>query len=436
MTQSNQAQQPSPLRVLHTSDWHLGARLYQAHRLDEHRAFLSWLLTQLASLRVQVLVISGDIFDMPIPPAEAEQLYYHFLADASQLPNILKIIVVGGNHDSAARLDAPQDVLRALRIYTVGGHTSRHNLDRYLCPIYSSPSSPDSPLAVVLAVPFIHEFHLGVRVARESEAAHRVALRDAFATLYTSLADQACARWPGVPLIATGHLSCFGTQGGDFKSFIHGWRGAEDNLPPEVFDPRINYVALGHIHRPFAVDEAEPHPRIWYAGSPIPLRFDEILWEQRALLVDISGPQQPISVTSLPIPRHRSLIKLDGAPDIIEDHLRRISDTLSSLPDEPPPLVLIDAHVPSLQPSLNAQLLLKLSQQPERLRPVVLHITQTRVGHVAPQAPTPTLQRSLHDLTPEEVFVRLYQTKHGGESPPPDLLDAFRSLLSPSPHPV
>lgn len=429
MAKLNQATGRGSLRVLHTSDWHLGAKLYQASRRDEQRAFLNWLLEKLEEYRVQVLTVSGDVFDAPVPPADAEQLYYQFLAAAAKIKGLWKIVIVGGNHDSGARLDAPQDVLTALRIHTVGGW-SHPQMDRYVCPIVEPEGG--KVRGVVLAVPFIHEFHLGVRITREPTHERSTNLRNAFGDFYKNLVDIVKRQWPDVPLVATGHMTCAGTQFGDFKSFIHGWTNAEESLAPDIFDSRIDYVGLGHIHRPFAVDEMSPHPRVWYSGAPIPLRFDEINWKQRVLLVDLSLGKPP-AVTSLETPRTRPLIKLDGSVERIESDLLRMKNTATS---GVPPLVFIDVHVQQAQPSLDARLHALLSDLPEHRRPTVLYIRQQKIndsGHAQTVQQPPT--ESLHDLDPEKVFLRLYSTRFPGEAPSPEVLKDFRSLCNPLPSP-
>src|SRR5688572_5574178 len=110
---------PRHLKLCHTSDWHLGHTLHGHGREHEHARFLAFLLDVLARERADALVIAGDVFDGSNPPASAQAAWYGFLADArSRLPG-LDVLVVAGNHDSAARLAAPDPVLRALGVRVV-----------------------------------------------------------------------------------------------------------------------------------------------------------------------------------------------------------------------------------------------------------------------------------------------------------------------------
>jgi exonuclease SbcD len=143
------------MRLLHTADWHLGCTLGQANlsRTAEHAAFLDWLVETLREQRVDVLLVAGDIFDQTQPRADAQEIYFRFLARAAAIEGLRRIVVVGGNHDSASRMDAPDDVLKALGITVVGGYSRTTDVERYLVPITADDGSV--PL-VVVAVPYVH----------------------------------------------------------------------------------------------------------------------------------------------------------------------------------------------------------------------------------------------------------------------------------------
>ena len=108
------------MRFIHTSDWHLGHRIYGLTRVEEQRAFLRWLLEQIKEHQIDALLIAGDIFDTHNPSARSSQLYYQFLHDVHQLDPHVQTVVIAGNHDSAQRLDAPREVLRSLNVSVVG----------------------------------------------------------------------------------------------------------------------------------------------------------------------------------------------------------------------------------------------------------------------------------------------------------------------------
>ena len=145
-----------PLRLLHTSDWHLGHQLHGLPRTAEHAAFLTWLLAELEQRAADALVIAGDVFETANPPATAQRAWFSFLGQARRRLPQLDIVVIGGNHDSAARLDAPHPILNELGITIVGGlprnATGALDLDRLVVPLHQANGAIGAWLA---AVPFL-----------------------------------------------------------------------------------------------------------------------------------------------------------------------------------------------------------------------------------------------------------------------------------------
>ncbi|TNF23878.1 MAG: exonuclease subunit SbcD [Deltaproteobacteria bacterium] len=406
------------MRLLHTSDWHLGATLDGVSREPDHARFLDWLLETLEHEEVDVLVVAGDVFDIAQPSAEAQRQYYRFLARAAA-SRMAGVVVVGGNHDSASRLDAPAEVLGSLDVHVVGGlEADPERWDRCLLPIRDGDGRV---MAVVAAVPFVHEYRLGVRATRGDEKATRHELRLAFTRLYRRLADRASGRWPGVPLIATGHLTAVGATPDDYITHIHQVDRA-GTLPASIFDRRFSYVALGHIHRAFAVGDRP----VWYSGSPVPLRLKEAETPRHVLLVDIAADGEA-RVERREVPRFRDLVLLEGDRGQVEEGLAALSS------DAPlPPIVYARVTVDGYDPGVQAALQEVLAQRDDGddARPHLAGVRQQAAAPVA--APSPVaddegLRPSLRDLTPEDVFRRLCADR--GEPLEDDLLAAFRDLV-------
>jgi exonuclease SbcD len=149
------------MRILHTSDWHLGVSAEQSPREEEHVLFLDWLYEELASREIEVLVHGGDVFHHVQPSARSQTLYYQFLARCVSLPKLRQIVIVGGNHDSASRLDAPSELLDALEVRVVGGlFKDDESWDRCICPIVDDDGNVE---LVILSLPSIHESRLPIR---------------------------------------------------------------------------------------------------------------------------------------------------------------------------------------------------------------------------------------------------------------------------------
>jgi exonuclease SbcD len=381
-------------RILHTSDWHLGVSLEAASREPDHALFLDWLAGTLAARQVDVLVIAGDIFDQAVPASESQRLYYRFLHRVAQTC-VRQVVVVGGNHDSAARLEAPADLLGAFAVHVVGGMAAgEESLDRYLVPIRDQAGVVQ---AVILAIPYVHEYRVGVRAAFSESVDLATLLRDGFTSLYTRVADHAHARHGIVPLVATGHMACMGSERGDAPLDIHliGTLGA---LPPSIFDPRLQYVALGHIHRGFRVGAS----RAWYSGTPVALNRKEAQTPRRVLLIDThADPDGEPVVESVKVPEFRQILELRGTPPEVVTQLRNLTWT---------------TPLPPLGPEL-------AKATPAGVQ--IVKLIQDREVEDAPIELVPSV--SLSQLQPEEVFRRLCLAR----SEPMDeaLLTAFHSLL-------
>lgn len=306
------------MRIIHSSDWHLGLSLGALALGEEHDLFLDWLFGVLDAHAVDALVIAGDVFDTANPSADAMRRYYGFLARIAGT-GVRQVIIVGGNHDGASRLEAPADVLRALAVHVVGGIDGVDDaLARCVIPLWRRGAAADHPpAAVCLAVPYVHEFRLGVRTTEPERSAMQSSMMSAFTGLYARLCDRAAELFPGVPIVATGHLTLGGASAADYPEGIH-QVGMIDALPDTVVDSRIQYLALGHIHRSYP----RAGGRAWYSGTPVATSFTEGAARQ-VLRVDLA-PGAPAVVSPIEVPRARALVQLDGTVDEVCAHLRAL----------------------------------------------------------------------------------------------------------------
>lgn len=406
------------MRILHTSDWHLGISAGPASRGPDHDLVLDWLVRTLDEEQIDTLVIAGDVFDAMQPSTEALQRYYAFLARVSTT-GVAQVVVVGGNHDSASRLEAPSAVLQALKVFVVGGITSAESSqESCVVPLYSRSGTLE---AVALAVPYVHEFRLGVRTTDLDTSATRAAFMERFKALYTRLTEVAMAQFPGVPVVALGHMTVGKEpRREDYPHEIH-QVGAIDALPASVFDPRIQYVALGHIHRSYPADEAR---RVWYCGTPLATSLPEGKSPRKVLRVDLSNePAGMPTVTPLVVPGPRALLELEAPPDELLHRVRRLSW------EEPlPPLLYIRVRTDALPSDFSDLLNEAIGSHPEGARPVwveLRHLRETPIELVEEVDP-----RTLEELTPSEVFSALLQA--AGRPNDVGLTAAFSELMNAS----
>lgn len=291
------------MKILHTADWHLGIHLYNESLEEDHQLFISWLLnTCIPERRPDVLLIAGDIFDKANPPTYARQQYYQFLAQLIPL-GIKKIIITAGNHDSAAMLEAPKEILQYLHIHVVGHAPA--DTENLLIPI--SINEKNEPTVVVAAVPFLKDQDIrtpGLDVTTESV---EQAVRNGIKAYYQQVAEASKEyREKGIPVIAMGHLFASGVSVSDSERQIQvGNLGSIDAqcFPIEYFA----YVALGHIHLPQNVQGTR---HIWYSGSPIALSFSERKQQKIVRLLTIDGKE--IKSEAIKIPVFRELRRVEG----------------------------------------------------------------------------------------------------------------------------
>ncbi len=272
------------MKILHTSDWHLGNRLMEQSRRDEFRAFLDWLLALMERERVDALLLSGDVFDSTTPSDGARELYCDFLSRADAT-GCRHIIITGGNHDSVQQLRVAAPLLERHHARVVPSLRAEQAED-CLIPLCNAAGQE---AALVAAVPFLRVAEVARRVAAEDAEARRLAYAAGVGDCYAAVAD-AVRAWKaasparaGLPVIAMGHLALGGAEmTASTRSLVI---GAVETVGTSIFDPVFDYVALGHIHKPCVVEGG----RIRYCGSPLPMGFDEARQPHEVLLLDI-GP--------------------------------------------------------------------------------------------------------------------------------------------------
>lgn len=311
---------PGCFRLLHTADWHLGKLLGEHSREEEHRRFLEFLLDAVRSHSVDALVVAGDVFDSANPPQRAMAQYYDFLS-ALHRQGGCSVILVAGNHDSPAHLEAPRQILKALGAHVIG--SLPEPLDDALVPL------PDdhAPRVVVAAIPFLRDRDL--RLGQPGQGAADIQ-RDLVAGIRRRYqeAAEAARTWTrrGTPVVATGHLTVAGAAPSESEREIHvGGLGA---VGADCFPDAFAYVALGHLHHPQA---AAGRDTVRYAGSPIPLSFSEARDTKTLRVLDFADGRLA-GQAALPIPAWRPLAQIVTRRASLEADLERFRAPAGDLP--------------------------------------------------------------------------------------------------------
>lgn len=411
------------MRILHTADWHLGHRLYDRERTDEHRAALAWLLETIKEQNIDLLIVAGDIFDVTNPSNQARELYYDFLGKLIKT-DCAAAVIVGGNHDSPAMLDAPAGLLQSLQLHVVG--SARPQVQEEVIKI--KVRQGDAPAVIVAAVPYLRERDVRKGSFGESSEERMAAIRAGISGHYREVGEAALAlrEDPSVPIIATGHLFASGAADAEDKK-SHIYQADEHNIEAGQFPACFDYVALGHVHRAQSVD-GKAHIR--YSGSLIPLTFVEGQRPRSVRLVELGKAGEPVSSHKLAVPFARALHRVNGT---LEEVLRDLRTYAIRHLAEPPtlmPWVEVKVKTDERIPNLRQALLDRITAIPEAgVGELPLELVRISTERLSPApAAAPSDDRQLDELDPEDVFARLLTNNGTDPEKTRELLTDFRNL--------
>lgn len=397
------------MRVIHTSDWHLGHTLRgEVSRDYEHRAFLAWLLETCVREAADALLITGDVFDSATPTASSERMWFELLAAARRALPAMDIIAIAGNHDSPGRLGAASSVLRELGVHVIGGlpRTAEGALDfdRMLIEVGGGRG-------VVAAVPFLRPVDVPADV------------EDPLAAIYGEVVEAARARRvPEQALIVTGHLYVAGADAA-YLSERRVAVGGVESAPLRLFPDDIDYVALGHIHKAQRLGR----DTIRYAGAPLALSLDEADYKHQVVVIDFEEGRVA-ELRQLLVPRVIEIVRVPRRGAAPLDEVLAALDALPALAtgaDDPTrPYLEIMVALERPEPKLRALVEAALDGKQPRL--VSLHVHHTGDGLAL--GDRVTMQR-LAELDPREVFERLWARSHR-EAPGAEVVSGFQRLLA------
>ncbi|MEO9653410.1 exonuclease SbcCD subunit D C-terminal domain-containing protein [Marinomonas sp.] len=405
------------MKILHSSDWHLGQHFMGKSRKEEHAAFINWLLAVIEEEGIEALIIAGDIFDTGAPPSYAREMYHQLVLDMKA--RHCQLFVVAGNHDSVSMLNESKSLLGYLDTQ-VTSQANRDHLEEHVLPI----TSKDGRVAAWLcAVPYLRPKDVLDSVAGQSEQQKKQALQQQISDFYQqvyAIAEQKNAELDQpVAIIGTGHLTAVGGQLSESVRDLY--VGSLEALPTHVF-PKFDYLALGHIHRAQAINK---QGNFRYSGSPIPLSFDELAREKSVVIIDterlstehLSTEQTTPVIQDLfaqqdslqetlkgiqmkSIPRFQAMISLKG----------RLDELLSKITQLPTPesgnlwlevTVIADDYISDVQK--------RLSEVIEALPIELLRVM--RKSAVEAKAGNHVKRETLAELTVADVFERAIATQ-------------------------
>lgn len=383
------------MRILHTADWHIGQRLHERQRTDEHEQFLNWLLETIQEYQVELLLVSGDIFDTALPSSESTNLYYRFLYRLFDETDTYTVITAG-NHDSPRHLEAPREFLEMGRIYVVGTAAAPTKC------VVSLP--PDDPQVAVAAVPFLSESDLR-HLSYETEVDRNERYRERFKAFY---ADCVAAMPPGIPKILMGHLFVQGGQVGNSERNVQ--TGGATATHASDFPKDVSYVALGHLHRPQTIKGTDYLVR--YSGSPIPLRFNETGYRKVVYLLELSDDGTLIRDKEIEIPIFKALCTVEG------DEASVISDAMAG--DWNGKYIQVKLKLTAPRVGISDEIRQAFGNRGGEVLSVELELPEAQEG---PKISVEDMKR------PEEIFEQLHRAKFDGEPPDDTLMQTFKELV-------
>ena len=398
------------MRLLHTSDWHLGHRFHGRSRLDEQGRFLDWLTGLVAQEAVGCLLVAGDIFDTATPGSQVQGLYYRFLHRLANT-SCRHIVIIGGNHDSPSLLEAPRELLRQLDIHVIG--TFGESFDKEIVLLNDAQGQPE---LLVCAVPFLRDRDIRLaapgETLEEKGARLREGIRDHYHQVCQRAEHQRQTIAPELTLVVMGHLFVAGGRTLEGDGVRELMIGGLDRVESTIFPDFVDYLALGHLHQGQMVGGNGTRR---YSGAPLAMSFAEADQVKEVLLLE--GKGRSFMITPVPVPVGQPLASLRG-------DLPQLLHGLDQLKQRACPVgvdLLYDGD--TIIPDLREQLTAAVAGS----ELVLVRIRNTRCYNFALQQATGT--ETLDDLTVDEVFERCLAANTVAEDQCAALRGAFSEIV-------
>lgn len=402
------------MKILHTADWHIGQLFHEYDRSYEHQQFLNWLVQLLQTKQIDVLLISGDIFDISNPSAQSIRMFYTFLNQVTTANSSLQIIITAGNHDSASRLEAPKPLLQSSNVHIIGlvEKDPEGNIDyeKLIVPIHDAAGNIKIHC---LAIPFLR---MGDYPALPDSANPYT---EGVTTLYNQAYKHAeHKKQDGQTIIAMGHLHTHHAEITDLDKTERLIMGGVECIPATAFHPDIKYVALGHIHKAQKIGGKE---HIRYSGSPLPMSFSELNYKHQVIIFELN--QEISNLQSIEIPL---FVPLQRVP-LSHQPLHEVIALLEQLPKkdstpETTPYLEVRVLLEGPEPALRHKIETALAGKKVKLAKI--DVKYPASTQEAPEFITP---EKLNELQPVDVFGKTYQSRYNSEVPT-QILQLFQQV--------
>lgn len=402
------------MKILHTADWHLGQLFHEYDRNFEHQQFLDWLLETIKEEKIDVLLVSGDIFDISNPAAASIRMFYTFLQKATKENSDLQIVITAGNHDSASRLEAPKPLLESSNIHIIG--TIEKNSDG---------SVDYEKLTIPLRNKFgeIKTWCLAIPFLRIGDYPNIANSTSPYAEGVTALYNEAFEHAHQIKqddqnIIAMGHLHTQHAEVSDMDKTERLIMGGVECIAATAFQDDIKYVALGHIHKAQRIGGKE---HIRYSGSPLPMSFSERYYKHQVVIFELEN--EITSLKTVEIPVTIPLLRIPLNAELLEKVLEQLNQLPEKNDDFPAPYLEVQVLLEEPEPALRHKIDEVLKFKNVRLARIQPHYPKSKSN---PEESSP--QELLNELKPIDVFSKSYHSKYDAEVPE-QLMDLFRQTL-------
>ncbi len=380
------------MRIIHTADWHLGQTFYGYDRTYEHRIFLAWLAKQINEKQIDALLISGDVFDNPNPSAEAQSMFYNFIRTLTADNSQLRIVITAGNHDSAARLEAPLPILESLNVAIRGimprANATPADYQRLIIPLDEN--------TCCIAVPYVRQGDY------PGDNTYNEGVNNIYNTLYET------ARKNYSTIIAMGHMHATGSEISQGDRSERTIIGGLDCIDVSSFANKFQYTALGHLHKAQKVAGCN---NIRYSGAPLPMSFAERNNRQSVTLITMQENQTTIEQIPFDAPVKLISIFPEAKP------LSEILEKTTTLPrgeiKEDSPFLEIRILIKEPEPTLRLQI-------EEAIKGCSVRLTRIEAAaeHGESTMSSPMTYEELKETDPMTLASDLFRRNYGQDEMP------------------
>ena len=305
------------MKILHTSDWHLGHTLYNYDRGEEQQAMLDQMADIVKEQQPDVMLLCGDVFHTSQPSNAIQTMLSNALVKIHQAHPEMVIVMTAGNHDSATKHEIFRAPWQALNVYAIG-QIEREHLEEHIVEVPGK--------GYVIAIPYVNERNLP---------------ESFFQQLLNKVAEQ---NNEGLPVVMTAHTTAKGCDFSGHDQASEYIVGGIDSIELDQLGEGYDYLALGHIHHGQFVHSGKHNVR--YCGTPLPISFDEV-FSHSVSMVEIGKHGESPNVTEIEIQNPHPLVTL---PSEGLASWETVKELLRKFPDDIPAYIRLNVEIDDFLP--------------------------------------------------------------------------------------